>query len=1188
MATLYQFGKFVLNVEEQLLTADGRAVHLPTKEFETLQMLVENNGKILSKDEMMSAIWKETFVEESNLAQYVSRLRKILNVDGNQYIKTISKRGYRFSAEVKVSDGDLIIERHLRVKVGGNGTRTLSEINSVAVLPFQSLGSPAEDEFFGLGITDALITQLTRTGNIITRPTTSVMKFRSADQDPFAIAALLNVDAILEGNFQKSGNRLRLTAQLLDAESGKTLWAESFNTEIDDIFDVQDRIAERIVNAFSKQYSEDTGGGSTKRYTENKSAYQEYLKGRFNFSKRTAEGLTKALRNFEAAIEIDPLYALAYAGMAEVYQLLPLSDEMEPHSAFPKAKKAVLRALELDDAIPEAHVSLGVILMDFDWNWHGAELSFQKAIALNPNYAAAHQVYGTLLLRLGRIGDAILELKKAQQLDPLSPAINTWMAEAFAHLGEHAAAIRILNETIKSAPDYLFAYYFLVQSYVRTGQLAEAATAAEEAVKLSDDMSLTRSASIFLKAQIGDAAAARGELRGLLEKRHAKYVSAVNIASGFAVLNETDEVFKWLDVALEERDSNLTWLNVDREFDYLRNDPRFRAIARKVHLPDSESFEKASVSSNVVSDPEPQELPPVDVDAKPGKRWVVPAVIGVSAIVLAVAGYLLMPFSWFRGSHAREKNTLTRLTDAPFDEANPTFTRDGQIRFLRFVDKRTAVPHIMNADGTGVREDVPFPGFTSGIYSPDGTKVFYHKGAGDPMFYLANVDGSEERAMPFHPGNCGWSPDSKQFLYQSRGSDTAVPNNSDIFIYTLETGAITPVVESPFFDSDPIFSPDGKSIAYASDVEGNFEIYTRVLATGETKRLTYGPGHEAFPSYSPDGTQIIFNSDVEKENTDVYLMNVDGSNVRKITDAPGWDACPSNCWSPDGTQVLLLSDRGGNENIYVMNIEPTAPRHILPNVEGDQPIFPGYSPSGEQIAYLVSNEIRIYDTKSKSEKVIYRASAGGGPSFSPDGGKILFQDRIDENTEICSINIDGTGFTNISQNASRDMSPAYSPDGTKIAFAASRAFGTTIFEIYVMNADGSDPRLVFGDRAMSVGPTWGPDGKSLVFSNDREDGRIGNFELFAVDIDGGTEKRLTKRAHYDVDPAFSPDGKRIAFVSNTDGNPEIYVMNADGSGILRLTRDLGKDFYPHWSPDGSKLIFTSDRSGKFALYEIDL
>jgi Tol biopolymer transport system component/TolB-like protein/DNA-binding winged helix-turn-helix (wHTH) protein/Flp pilus assembly protein TadD len=1188
MATIYQFGKFALNVQEQSLTADGRAVHLPTKEFETLLMLVENNGKVLSKDEMMSAIWKDTFVEESNLAQYVSRLRKILNVNGNQYIKTISKRGYRFSADVKVSEGDLVIQRHLRVKLGGNETRTLGEINSVAVLPFQALASPTEDEFFGLGITDALITQLTRTGKIITRPTSSVLKFRSADQDPVEIAELLNVDAVLQGNFQKAGNRLRLTAQLLGAESGETIWAESFNTDIDDIFDVQDRIAERIVSAFSKQYSADTRGQLTKRYTENKAAYQEYLEGRFNYSKRTADGLRKALKNFEAAIVIDPLYALAYAGIAEVYQLLPLADELAPREAFPKAKAAALRALEIDDSIPEAHVALGVILMDFDWNWRGAELSFQKAIELNPNYPAAHQVYGTLLLRLGRIGDAILELKKAQLLDPLSPAINTWMGEAFAHLGEHEAAIRIHNETIKFAPDFLFAYYFLVQSYVSTGRLPEAAKAAEDAVTFSDDMSLTRSASIFLKAHVGDRQAASSELRGLIEKRKEKYVSAINIASGFAVLKETDDVIRWLELALTERDSNLTWLNVDREFDYLRDDPRFRAILEQVNLPDEKSSQTVRASGRAISSPDVEiavETPAVPRTKRTMAKF---ALAGAAAIAVGVAAYYLIPFSRITTAKQPEKNTLIQLTDAPFDHTHPTFTRDGQIRFARFVDKQTLVTYVMNPDGTGVREQTEIPGLTSGLWSPDGTKVFYHKAPGDQNFYLANSDGSNEQIMPFRPGNCVWSPDSKQFLYQSKALDSPVANNSDIFVFTLETGAIAPVVEGPFFDSDPAFSPDGKSIAYASDVEGNFEIYSRVLATGETKRLTNSPGHESFPTFSPDGTQIIFNSDVEKENNDVYLMNVDGSNVRKITDGPGWDASPPNNWSPDGTQVLLLSDRGGKENIYLMNIEPFAPRRIASGVESDQPLNTSYSPDGARIAYQMPTEIRIFDPSSQTDRFVVKTSAGGNPMFSPDGSKILFQDRIDEDTEICSVNIDGSGFTNITQSPSRDISAAFSPDGSRIAFAANRASGTTTFEIYVMNADGSEPHLIYGDRAMSVGPSWAPDGKSIVFMNDREGGRVGNFELFSVNVDGGDERRLTIRPRYDTDPVFSPDGRRIAFASNTDGNSEIYVMNADGSSVLRLTRDPGTDGFPHWSPDGKRLMFTSDRTGKYGIYEIDL
>jgi Tol biopolymer transport system component/TolB-like protein/DNA-binding winged helix-turn-helix (wHTH) protein len=1177
MAPIYQFGKFVLNVQEQLLTVDGLPVHLPAKEFETLQMLVENNGRVLSKDEMLATIWKDTFVEESNLTQYVSRLRKTLNVDGNQYIKTISKRGYRFSADVKVSDGDLIIERNLRVKVGGEPKPGLGEINSVAVLPFLPLTDPDDEEFFGLGIADALITQLTRSGKIIARPTASVLKFRSPNQDPVAIAELLNVDAILEGNFQKSGNRLRLTAQLLGAGSGHTLWAESFNTEIDDIFDVQDRIASLVVNALSKHYSSGNGANPAKRYTENKAAYEEYLKGRFHFSKRTAESLTKALAHFETAIEIDPSYALAYAGKAETYQLLPLSDSLEPHVAFPKAKAAALRALEIDDTIAEAHVALAAILMDFDWNWQGAELSFQKAIELNPNYAAAHQVYGTLLLRLGRIGDAILELKKAQLLDPLSPAISTWMGDAFANLGEHEAAIQIHKETIKSSPEYLFAHYFLVQSYVRTGQLTEAKKAAEDAVALSDDMSLTRSASIYLKAHTGDREGARAELAALIEKRKKTYVSAVNIASGFAVLKETDSAFEWLERAVAERDSNLTWLNVDHEFAYLADDPRFQSIARRVNLP-------------AVKRTEVRESAPSEEVRTPAPFGTLAKFTLASLAVIAVvgAGYFLSRLAPGTSANQIEKNTLIRLTDSSLDDAYPTFTHDGRIRFARFLDKRTMATYVMNADGSDVREQTEIRGLSSGSWSPDGTKVFFRRN-GDPDFYFANADGSGEMKMPFRPGNCGWSADSKQFLYQAKGADTSVSqNNSDIFIYTLETGESRAIVESPYFDSDPTFSPDGKSIVYASDVEGNFEIYTKLISTGETKRLTYWPSHDSFPTYSPDGTQIIFNSDVEKENNDVYLMNTDGSNVRKLTDGPGWDAVPANSWSADGTKVLILSDLGGKENIYLMHIEPFVPRRISPDVESVQPLDPSYSPTADHIVYQTPDEIRMLEVGSETDRSVFKTSAGAGPTFSPDGRTILFQERIDDNTEICSIGVDGTGFTNLTQSSSRDMSPAYSPDGARIAFASNRAYGTSTFEIYVMNADGSQQTLVYGDRAMSGGPTWSPDGKVLVFTNDREDGRVGNFELFSIGIDGGTPARLTTRARYDVNPAFSPDGRRVAFVSNTDGNPEIYVMNADGTSLLRLTRDPGNDVAPRWSPDGKKLIFTSDRSGKYGIYEIEL
>jgi TolB-like protein/Flp pilus assembly protein TadD len=588
MGKIYRFGKFTLDAGEQTLFADLSAVHLPTKEFEILQMLVENNGKILSKEEMMSAIWHDTFVEESNLAQYISRLRKILNSGGQQFIKTFSKRGYRFSAELAVSENDLTMRRHIRLSVGKAmraAPKKLGEINTLAVLPFQSLGHRrTDDDFLGLGITDALITQLTRTRAIIVRPTTAILRYANSAKKPQEIAGELEVDAVLQGNLQQSGNRLRLTVQMLEAENEIPIWAEVFNAEINDIFAVQDEIAEKIVGSLARKLSAESRAKLKNRYTENSEAYQEYLKGRFYQTKRDPESLKKALIHFEKAIEIEPLYALAYSGIADVYAVLPILDELAPQTAFPRAKAAVLRALEIDPDLVEAHTSLGICLMNYDWNWQGAEISFRKAIELNPNFAVGHQVYATFLLRRGRIADAIVELQKAQTLDPLSPVIKTWLAEALAYLGEYETSILLHRETIEFSPDYFMAYYHLTFTYLLNGQIDQAVETSKKALNFSDRISLTQFASVFLQTVLGNRKAARQTLENLIESRKRKYVSAVNIASCFGVFGKKDETLAWLEIGVQEKDPNLTWIKIDKEFVFLRKDERFLEILKRVNL----------------------------------------------------------------------------------------------------------------------------------------------------------------------------------------------------------------------------------------------------------------------------------------------------------------------------------------------------------------------------------------------------------------------------------------------------------------------------------------------------------------------------------------------------------------------------------------------------------------------------
>src|SRR5688572_20495678 len=306
----YEFGKFVLDPQERVLLSDGEPAHLTDKVFDTLLLLVRHNGQLLTKDEMMSSIWEESFVEEGNLSKNISRLRKILNTDGAELIETLPRRGYRFRADIKQIGGDvdLLVHRRMRVKVsqtegvesyaGRPHELAIGEIHSMAVLPFQRLGGKTDDDFFGLGITDALITQLGRAGQIQVRPTSSILRFNALEQDAVAAGRELQVDAILEGKFQRLENKLRLTVQMLRSHNGDSIWADSFNAEVVDIFDLQDRIAGRVVGALSKKLSDEARAKLAKRYTENVEAYQDYLKGRFFYNQRSTEGYDSAIECF--------------------------------------------------------------------------------------------------------------------------------------------------------------------------------------------------------------------------------------------------------------------------------------------------------------------------------------------------------------------------------------------------------------------------------------------------------------------------------------------------------------------------------------------------------------------------------------------------------------------------------------------------------------------------------------------------------------------------------------------------------------------------------------------------------------------------------------------------------------------------------------------------------------------------
>ena len=538
-------------------------------------------------------------------------------------------------------------------------------------------------------------------------------------------------------------------------------------------------------------------------------------------------------------------------------------------------------------------------------------------------------------------------------------------------------------------------------------------------------------------------------------------------------------------------------------------------------------------------------------------------------------------------AHPDQKNMPVRLTgDATYDQ-RATWTPDGKIRFERLHGKEP-YSYVMNSDGSDVHRDTSVTGMRIGLWSPDGTKVIFHKeGDTSEDLYLANADGSGETKLPFFAWNMDWSRDGTKLVYQYGRP------NSDIFVYTFDSGKIDHVVTDPSFDADPSLSPDGKRIAFVSGRDGNAEIYSQNIDGSDLRRLTDHPARDAFPTYSPDGTQIVFNSNREDEKLDVYIMNIDGSNVRRLTYGPGDDEEFPGCWSPDGTRLFYASTQSDRQNVYIMNVEPFEPKVVFSS-PSENMRFPSYSPDGRKIVFQTANEdqtgeIRVMDVDTKTVSTVTKTQTTDGyPKFSPDGKEIVFQERLNGNSEICLIHADGSGgVQNLTNNPARDVKPAWSPDGSKIVFSSNRDGNYELFQIYIMNVDGSNQHRVYYSNAMNVDASWSPHGEEIIFTSDKEDNGTGNFEIFAIEPETTTpERRLTFRRGYDIFPAFSPDGKHVAFVSKADGNAEIYLMNSDGSGLIRLTRNTADDSDPSWSPDGSKIVFASNRDGKFAIYEI--
>jgi DNA-binding winged helix-turn-helix (wHTH) protein/TolB-like protein len=469
-------------------------------------------------------------------------------------------------------------------------TKPTPAIQSIAVLPFKPLASADGDADLGREMADALITQLSNVRQIAVRPTSSVLKYDGSTQDLMTAGRELNVDALLDGKFQRADGRLRVTVQLISVRDGTPLWADKFDVQLTDMLAAQDAVAQRVTQELALKLSSEEQRLLTKRFAENPDAYQAYLKGRYYWSQRATPALEEGIKYFEQALHYDPDYALAYAGLAGAYATLGSRYDAEGESvgdAFPKAKAAATRALKLNELLAEAHTALAVVKARYDWDFDGAESAFKRAIELNPNYAHAHHVYALYLSATGRAVEAQAEMKRAQELDPLSFSISRGLGDILLRARQYDQALEQYRRTLATFPGDPKAsllHRTMGWAYEYHGMHRQALAEFIESQRLQN----IKAEWLTALQEAYDRAGMKGYWRKWLELQEERIahgrVNPFHLAQVYAFLGEKDQAFAYLQKACEDRSVPLPALRFGPHFDYLRTDPRYATLMQRIGL----------------------------------------------------------------------------------------------------------------------------------------------------------------------------------------------------------------------------------------------------------------------------------------------------------------------------------------------------------------------------------------------------------------------------------------------------------------------------------------------------------------------------------------------------------------------------------------------------------------------------
>jgi len=609
LAGTFTVGEWTVLPELNSLERNGRMVRLEPKVMQVLMVLCEHCGHVVSKEQIFHRVWSDTFVSDEVLTRAASELRKVFEDSPQQpkYIQTIPKGGYRLVATVvrEPANRKDWYSENWRMLTAATAVLLLAAvasfytlkakrlgaskaaITSLAVLPLANLSGDPEQEYFADGMTEELITDFARIGTLRVISRTSVMGYKGKNKPLPEIARELNVDVIVEGTVQRSGGRVRIAAQLIDARNDQHLWTGSYERDLREVLVLQDEVASRIAEEISVKLTpeEQEHARASGAHPIDPEAHEAYLQGLYFWNKLTENDVKKSIGYFERAIQLAPDYAPAYSALAFSYTLLA-SEELAPsRENYAKAKELALKAIALDENRADAHAALGFILCYGDWDWHAAEVQFKRANALEPNGDVGHHVYALYLGDMGRTEEAISEMKKSLTMDPLSVLTLKNLGLLYAQAGQPEKAIEQFRKILELDPKSVDAHGSLGRVYSLQGKHTQAIAEWREAKTLSGD-------SPWNIIGLGRAYAAAGKSREAQEmleevKRLSRrqYVAPYGMASFYAYLGDKKQTLFWLEKALDEHNDALVSLKVDPDFASLRNDSHFREILRRIGLP---------------------------------------------------------------------------------------------------------------------------------------------------------------------------------------------------------------------------------------------------------------------------------------------------------------------------------------------------------------------------------------------------------------------------------------------------------------------------------------------------------------------------------------------------------------------------------------------------------------------------